>query len=72
MYRKILIIIPVYILCWLVMYVFINQDLNIALAFEYFIQAWSFNGFVKPMSIWWLSNILFIVAVIIKRRGANE
>ena len=50
--------------------------MNIGLAIEYFIQAWSFNGLVRPMYIWWLSNALFIAAVIIyflvKKRGARK
>lgn len=58
------------------MYVLINQNLNVGLAFEYLTQAWSFSGFVKPMYIWWLSNALFIATVIIytlvRKRGANE
>jgi len=75
-YKKALFLVPAYIFCWLLMYVFINQDINIALAAEFFIQAWSFNGFVRPMYVWWLSNALFVVVAIvyfvINPRGSSE
>ena len=76
MYKTALFLAIAYLVCWLIIYVLINKDLNIGLAFEYFTQAWSFNGFVRPMYIWWLSNLLFIVTAItyfvIKRRGTRE
>ncbi len=75
-YKKILFLVPGYIVCWLLMYVFINQDINLTLAAEYFVQAWTFNGFVRPMYVWWLSNALFVVVVVvyfvINRRGTSE
>ena len=64
-YRKALFLVLAYLGCWLLMHVFINQDLNLVLAAEYFVQAWSFNGFVRPTYIWWLSNPLFVVVVIV-------
>jgi len=73
-FRKALFLIPAYLICWLLMYGLVNQDMNLGLAAEYFVQAWSFNGFVRPMYIWWLSNALFVVVAIvyfvINRRGS--
>jgi hypothetical protein len=76
LYKKALFLVSAYIVCWLVGYVLINQDINLALAFDYFIQAWGFNGFVRPMYVWWASNVLFIVVAIIYliiiRRSGRE
>ena len=75
-YRMALFLIPAYLVCWLLMYGFVNQDMNLGLAAEYFIQAWSFKGFVRPTYIWWLSNALFVVVAIVyfvvNRRGSSE
>ena len=65
-----------YVACWLLAYAAINQDFNLALVFEYLVQAWSFGGLVRPMYIWWLSNAIFIVVAVlylaIKRRRPRE
>lgn len=75
-YKKVLFLLPTYAVCWLFMYLLTNQDLNLELAAEYFIQAWSFNGFVRPMYIWWLSNALFVVVatvyLVTNREGSRE
>lgn len=75
-YKSALFLISAYIVCWLFIYVLINQDLNVFMAYEYFILAWSFNGLERPMFIWMLSNALFIPTAItyfiIKRKGSRN
>ena len=74
-YKSALFLVTAYVTCWVLIYVLINQDLNMILAYEYFIMAWSFNGFIRPTYIWLLSNALFIVIVftyfVIRRKGAR-
>ncbi len=50
-----------YVISWFIGYIAVNQDLNIGLASEYFLQAWTFNGLARPMYVWWLSNGLFVL-----------
>lgn len=70
--NKILFLVLVYIFAWVISYVFINQDINLVLALDYFVQAWSFNGLERPMFVWFICNTLFVFIVItylvIKRR----
>ncbi len=63
-HKPLLLLVPVYLFYWLLSYVIINQDLNITLAYEYFILAWSFDGLARPMYVWWLSGVLFIFTAI--------
>ncbi len=41
-----------------------NQDLDVGLAVEYFVQAWTFSGLVRPLYVWFAGNGVFAVAVI--------
>jgi len=36
-----------YVACWLVAYVAVNQDLDLGIAARYFLEAWSFGGFCQ-------------------------
>ncbi len=75
-YKNISLFISAYVACWFLGYVVINRDANLFLALEYFYQAWSLKGFVRPMYVWWLSNSLFIGIAILylffQRRSAHE
>jgi len=62
--KKLLFLAIVYIFTWFISYVFINQDINLVLALDYFVQAWSFNGLERPMFVWFIYNALFILIVI--------
>jgi len=62
--KKVLFLAIVYIFTWVFSYVFINQDINLALAIDYFVQAWSFNGLERPMFVWFICNTLLILIVI--------
>jgi len=50
-----------YVACWLVAYVAVNQDLDLGIAARYFLEAWSFGGFARQMYVWYLSLGLFVV-----------
>ena len=57
--NKTLIYLAIYLVCWVLSYVMVNNDFNINHMLEYFKLAWSFNGFVRPTYTLMLSLIIF-------------
>ncbi len=57
--NKISLYLVIYLVCWVLSYVIVNNDFNINHMLEYFKLAWSFNGFVRPMYTLMLSLIMF-------------
>ena len=74
--RKNLLILPfVYIASWIAAYVVINQDFNTKYMWDYFVLAWTFNGFIRPSVIWMLSiasTIVIMVIVVRRSRGSSK
>lgn len=64
-FKKILLLIIAYLVCWLIAYFFVNQDLNFARAYQYFVMAWSFQDLALPKKVWWISNAMTLVVVIL-------
>ena len=63
--KKVLIFLFIYLVCWALSYVIVNQDFNIELLVDYFVLAWTFDGFVRPVYTWILSLLLFLPIVAI-------
>ena len=66
----------IYLACWIFSYVLINGDVNIKYMVEYFISAWSFNGFIRPLYTWIFSLVIFfpvigIIFFIERRKHVN-
>jgi len=65
-----------YFLSWVLSYVVVNGDLNIDYMWEYFVLAWTFDGFVRPVVTWLLSIVTFSVIVSVswyakRKKGSN-
>ncbi len=50
--------IAIYLVCWVLAYLIVNQDINLGLMMEYFVLAWTFDGFVRPFYTWAFSLLL--------------
>ena len=60
---RVLLIVGTYLICWILAYVLVNGDLNLKYIYEYFVAAWTFNGFVRPMYTWIVSVIIFFPTI---------
>ena len=63
--NKVIYITVSYLICWLISYVIINGTENYESIVSYFIQGWTFSGFVKPTYTWVLSLAIFLVYIIV-------
>ena len=67
----------IYIACWILSYVIVNNDFNVNYMLEYFKLAWSFNGLERPTYTQIISLIIFfpIVGIIYftsRKKNNNE
>ena len=53
----------IYIACWVLSYVIVNNDFNTSLMLEYFKLAWSFNGLERPTYTQIISLIIFFPTI---------
>lgn len=58
-----LLLLPLYFICWQLSYSLINQDFNLLMSYDYFVMAWTFTGGERPTFAWVFSIVIFLVAV---------
>jgi hypothetical protein len=54
-----------YAICWIGAYALVNGDLDGKLIVQYFVLAWTGNGFVRPTFTWLISLVAFSTVVVV-------
>ena len=54
-----------YAICWVFAYSIMNEDLDGELMLQYFVLAWTGNGFVRPTVTWLLSVVAFSCVLLV-------